>query len=474
MATALYVFDNIILASGTLKISIATDATAFSSPIPIHGDYLLKSAHASSYSSSGSTVKKQETVEVTGVGGVAQINSLDLEFYDRGNIFRDNVFNRDVMHKATARIILNVNGTDYEILYGDIDLSTVYFPSYSDDEAFLGAHSCKFTVLSKVSLLDSYRVWDDLFLPIYQSLDPAKIYHDVASGFYYFNLMTLMDIIMGFVGVPINPSAHQIAQVWTDGTTQRTFDGLYVKATTGALAINPLWQKNVTDSFIGIPSLKELLKTIAGMFLAYPDIVYDPLADKFQLTLKQRTNGPIIQSSNLGSLKGATLGSFYGYDGIRVEMVSAEFVVGYPYAQRNQFPQNMTDLQFDRMQAKFDFKNYLALGADDVSGQGIIQIYMKNAAGNLVPATHVLDGATDYTYTGPSGQGRTMDRMLFDNFLRYWRGTNMWERTYRGTGIGVNPLNILDRVAIGGRNWSVIDIQRDIVANEMTAKMVKL
>jgi hypothetical protein len=50
----------------------------------------------------------------------------------------------------------------------------------------------------------------------------------------------------------------------------------------------------------------------------------------------------------------------------------------------------------------------------------------------------------------------------------------MYERTYKGTGIGgANPIEILDRLTIGSTNYTLTEITRDFIENEMSVKAVE-
>lgn len=454
-----FIFDDVPHAGGIWKLTIINDDPTVGT-VNVHGNYLL------------SFGKKHERVEESGFGGTLFVDNLTVEMQDKDNIFQSQIFNKAQVTNAQAKGLLNVSGTDYEYLFGEIDFDTIKFPSDYDDEAGHEAHPAKFTAFSNLRRLETNTPTDLYNLLIFTELGAS---FEMNGGNAYINMMTLLDKIMGFLDVPLLATAHEVLQQWSDGVTDRNFDELYLKFSDGSplapSAVGYLWLPEVTDSFMTIPTLKDLLLMLCTTFVSYPLVAYDPTSDKFQLTLKQREGGNVLTPDQLGELKKSEPQQFYGYEAIKTTMISDEAVMARPFNFRTSYPIGISDSAFAKQKNTFLFGNYLSMADEDVQPTAGTALYMKDAGGTMVKATKLKDGSDTYPITG---LGTILSEFQLAKFLGYWRNRSMYVRTYRGTGIGgTYPVRLLDRLDINGTRYAIIDAERDVKNNESTLKAVE-
>jgi hypothetical protein len=193
--------------------------------------------------------------------------------------------------------------------------------------------------------------------------------------------------------------------------------------------------------------------------------VYAPGTGKIHFKIKQRGAGTVYTGADLGNLLSSTLQTFIGYDAFRINFISNSV--------KKYSPSTITDDEYNFVAQKFGFDSYFGMNNEEIFYTPELYVdvshYMWVPDGTLADTVSnvnlVSDGATDYT---------TFASFLLAKFNEFWGENQMYTRTYEGTGIGgSNPVEILDQVTIDGTDFTIISIQRDLLANEMTLKMVE-
>lgn len=264
---------------------------------------------------------------------------------------------------------------------------------------------------------------------------------------------------------------HSIVQVFVheddaNPETDETYDNLYHLWRNDVSGLfDRLWLPNQSGSFSLLRSAQDILKAIAGMRLAYPILVYTPNTGHVHFKLKQRGAGTLYASSDLGILKSSKLQTFIGYDAFRISFF-ANGLLKYS-------PSSITQDEFNLLSQKFDFPSYFGMTLEEifVSAENFVDVshYMwvpdGTLASTLSNVNRIDDNATSYT---------AFAAFLLAKFNEFWGENQMYTRTYEGVGIGgANPVEILDQVTINAIDFTIISIKRDLVANEMTLKLVE-
>jgi hypothetical protein len=125
----------------------------------------------------------------------------------------------------------------------------------------------------------------------------------------------------------------------------------------------------------------------------------------------------------------------------------------------------LNETQFNLIAQQFAFSNFFAMGLPLFSAPYNSDLWFQSGgAGHFFPVVLATDGAVSEAH---------MNDFLVKKFAEYWSRRDMYERTYSGTGLGGSfPLEILDKVTINGNDYTVIEITRDLLKNEMTIKAV--
>jgi hypothetical protein len=457
---ASYIFDEILLAPGKLKISFYNDngdATEYN----ILGDYFLNVAELN------------ESVEENGIGGVLKISDMDFEVSDKDNIFQTGIFRRDNVTSVQMKVLLEVGGTDYSILYGDVDLTTIEYPTYFDDEQATEFHSCRFVVFSLTKRFDKITVSALRDALVAYTVDSA----DSTSDFVKY--LDVFDAALKLIGIDTDyPTAitddliyRILPQVEFPAGADYGIEDVYIGYHLNRNVPNffATWSNSGSQTFMNFRSAREVIEKLAGMILAYPAIIYIPSTDKIQFIIKQRAVGTIRYPADLGALKSSTNRTFYGYDAFRVKMVSTP-IVSPVYTDEHITPA-ITAEQFELEQRKFDFLNYLALSL--ISGSSANDgVWARNGVDVFRYLDRIDFDSTVYT---------SYNLFLITNFERYWSNLGMYERLYADAGISTDTqMDILDRIIpglvpnpFGAGAYTVVDIKRNFVDNEMMVKAVQ-
>jgi len=149
--------------------------------------------------------------------------------------------------------------------------------------------------------------------------------------------------------------------------------------------------------------------------------------------------------------------SFYGYDAIRVTQNG-----GYSdrriYPGDGVFQNGMSDDQFELISQKFDFQNSLWITS--------YNHYSIADPNHSDVASQINDIELAQSFT-------SWNQLLMTKFVSYWTEKKMYDRSYQGVGIGMNPVNLLDKLVINGEQYSIFEIERDLIANEMKIQCVQ-
>jgi hypothetical protein len=466
-----YVLDDIKVAGGSLRFTFFTN-DGDSSTSSLRGDWVLNLG------------KSHEQVEENGLGGLIRIDNMDVELYDRTGVFKSTVFANT---SVQCRILYNVSGVDYTVFYGDVDLDTVEYPSYYDDEAGNEVHSVKFVVMSMLNRLTKY-LPSDVITPLASRTTFGSIWDGYTSSLVatqaFVKLVDVFDEIQKFAYPSTLPPTNDIQQTFyylnDDVSTLTNFEDLYLyyfPSSLSGLFFNLLsfFVAGTSDvgSIMPHANMYEMLKSMCASFLCYPVFIYDPVGDTFQLSLRQRGSGTILTPANIGMLKTSTQKRFVGYRAIHVASAytpdEIDLIGGSPgHAYTSLFnPSNLDSARFNLEQLKLDFSSYFHPVYDNmlVSSEHYIRADATASLGGFFPIKQIKDGVTSWNFG--------INQFLLSKAVQYWSGAKMWERTYSGVGLGpVDSVKILDRVPINGENYSAIDIERDFVANEKSIKWV--
>ena len=608
-----FTFDNKTLTGGILKLKLYNDYG--SSSHSRGGDYFLTT----------SKFKLQSSVEENGQGGVLRANQITAEVFDRGGYFLSTIFNRAQMTNAQLKALLNVGGTDYELLYGDVDLSSILYSTIYDDGVGNETHNVTFTALSFLKrlelipmittgsttgfreTLDSYKSlitysrndedtaavynfpntagnnpgvgtvdWENtgtVFADdgIYSTADltTGQITHYLHCTGFGFSLrsdavilgikimikqhasagstisdyglkmvkggsvvgmaytnggawptsdqyavyaITVSDV--GWTAADINSSTFGVAfAAQASGNATAYVDVIEIQVTYGfqmymvkiidiltcaqsmvglstdtpvvtstivARYLKPFdahldaaltdcylpyktsggafqlfWDNSTSGSFASMPSVKDFLTAFCQNFLLIPDIRYDPASDKIRIYATQRGRGTAVTTANLGIVTKSTLGTFFGYDAIKVVDWYDNSKVDYQFRGFSTF-YTSAEYAFQLKARNFSATSYVNLISDP--NNELFGLYFAGSAGYVV-AQNVYDSKIGALV----GQSR---RNCWRDFLslmmsRYWFDVQMYVREYSTTAIGV--ANLADTITINSQVYTVIGIERDPV-----------
>jgi hypothetical protein len=395
-----------------------------------------------------------ESVEESGIGGVLRVSDMEFELFDVDGIFKDTIFDKANVTSCQAKILLNVDGTDYTVLYGDVDLSTIEYPSIYDDGAGNETYSVRFVVFSFLKRLEESTM-ETLYTNLVANQESVT-FALTGNPVNCISFVNTLDQIQKLILPSGTFSTPTISVDWT--ATMQSGIGIsnlgllyfYLSGTTTPANPPKLWYDiNSPESLRGLKDVKSFLIQMASELLTYPIFRYDPASDTFQLVLKQRAKETPIDFSGY-LLKSSTLRSFYGYDGIRVTPKTQASATDYVILP------SMSPVQFETLAQKYDFVHYFGTN-DDVQE---MNLFILNNSGGVDLVNNVMGG-------------RWRD-FLVSRFFSYWSNPSMYERTYVGTGIGGDyPVEILDRVTIDSVNYTITEIKRNLIDNELSIKAVE-
>lgn len=463
-----YTFDDIVIADGLLKITITTDASG--SDVAVHGDYFLNLAE---------TI---ESVEENGAGGVLRISDVNIEVFDRDGIFQNEILSGVTI--ADFLMVLNVAGTDYALFPGSIDLSTVEYPSYYDSETGTEYHSCKFIAFSIIKKLESVSMTTFL-----ADMDTHST-HGIVSPSYspngetvtVFKIAEILKVIQSYISFDsgtVEPvfdfTSEQtfwcrnniVGSPISGGDRIRTIGELYLLRSwlephDGLTYYSVLWSTGgETRSFMPMKNVKDFLMQLCSQFLAYPVLVYDPAMDVYHFELKQRENGSVVDSGDVGTLLTSNKRAFYGYGAIQSSSTDTDEPTLY-------FPDTINAEQFGLTLQTYTHVSYLSLQQhmDAFFPECDMWITDPLNAGKFLPVqqANFSDLYSGFFY---------YNQLLLTMFSVYWTNRTMYERSYSGVAVGGStPLKILDRVTINSADYSVIEIKRDLIKSEVSIKAV--
>jgi hypothetical protein len=471
----IYVFDDIATYAGTVKLTFEND-NGDSSTQAVRGDMMLKMG------------KVHESVEESGIGGQLKIANIDFEFYDRNGIFQNAIFLAPVT-KVTCKIAITIGGIDYGVMWGQVDLSTVQYPSYYKG-ATAERHSVRFTVMDAVKGLDE-RTFADFIAAVDAAgltrlLDAPSytVANSGGVGASFIGADAIINVICSLLPMNVDLMDSRVSMKFKSGAyTDIDFYlilYLYKYSSVGYFPYEVYGRLFDTSEYSlrQYSTCKDILKQVSANFLAYPFFKYSPSTDKVKLILKSRDSGAVIDPVNLGALTKSTLTQFYGYEALRAKYVY-DILSGSDTTDPNgqkiyRHPETMTMARFEALKQTFSFDSCFALkqfsdvlapaGFSVNHAQQIVPHYMGSSVYPLVDT--VTTRGTDYT---------SWTHCLLDNFVAYWGSHNkMYECEYVGTGIGGDyPIQILDRITIDAVNYTVIEINRDLVNNTMAIKAVE-
>jgi hypothetical protein len=162
---------------------------------------------------------------------------------------------------------------------------------------------------------------------------------------------------------------------------------------------------------------------------------------------------PLLRANEVSS-------TFVGYDAIRVTATGD--AIGN--RDRKIAPGGMSDDQFNVTLQKLDYQNYMVLsGVDDFAFRDFLRYDPSGfPTSALKPLDTIID--TDLNEYG------SYNLFLLNAFGRFWgrAGLEQLERTYHGVGLlGAKKVKQLDRLEVDNTRYTIIDIERDLVKNEM-------
>jgi hypothetical protein len=407
---------------------------------------------------------------------------MEFELFDVDGIFKDTIFDKANVTSCTAKILLEVDGVDNTVLYGDVDLSTIEYDSYYDDGVGNEVHGVSFTVFSFLKRLESQTVSD-----LYDNFVANKAVTLDLAGFAprtgtWVRFIDVLDELQKMIisGVSYDAPSVDVDWRWTSENdlingSNKSFSELYwVLSFNSGPSPNPkFWQNTGTQpDYFAMRDVKSWLNQFAGEMLSYPLLKYNCNTDTFQLVLKQRGKGSLIDSANIGQLKHSSLKSFYGYDAVRAASVQTAdgdnvLILKSPV---NDNGSKISQKQFDVLSQKFDFQYYLGLKNDELATSYML-FYLLLSTGEVSEVANI--NLPDSVYFGPTPI-RWSSRYLAPRFASYWSNPSMYERTYVGVGIGgTYPVEILDRVTIDSVNYTITEIKRNLIDNELSIKAVE-
>lgn len=415
-----------------------------------------------------------EPVEEDGIGGVILVSDMELEVYDKGNIFSGTIFNRANITNCQARILVYMDGeTDPRcVIRGSVDLSTVSYPSYYDDEAGTEAHSCKFTIFSLIRALE-----DTGGIDLQTELDALKVdgtLLDDSKLYRFVKVTDVFTVLQSFLYANRDTFVHNIAQsfrvvgpdtaAFPSATQDFDFDHIWLAFEWQQLPMgsytfkDPFQDAGATGSFLSLQNCRAILMQLAGMFLAYPIVFFDPATDKVHIDLRQRGTGSLVDTADLTELLEAEQGYALGHDGIKITSpYGANADIFYPAATR--------DAQYRLAHNGFEFQSYFNCHANGSGDDDPYDLYLY--AQSTVDSTkfkavsQIVDGSTVYN---------RYFKFLRDNFARFWGEQEQVHRTYRGPLLGA--LNDLDRLVVSGKNYTVVEMRRKILEDKTEVRAV--
>ncbi|GEM_PF-3252796 len=466
-----YVFDNVTLASGGLHLTLEND-DGNSQTNHVEGNYLVSMASL------------RESIEENGIGGVPRLGDMEIELFDRGGVFHDRIFNRSQITRCFATVTFRVDEVESTIFYGAIDLSTVEYPGIYDDNNGREEHTVKFVIVSILSRLQMTAMTD-----LRDALNTNQwLQQDTVSPANYF--VYVRDVLaLAYSYIDKSKAVYvsfdfPFKLSYTNPATEETIEKdprdvlMFFKFIVGEDIFFPFFDENVSKSFIQLGTVYAFVQKLCGSLLVYSVVEYDTTDDSFRVTLKHRRSGNVVTAPGL--LLESIEKNYYEYEALRVHTDSDVYSDRRIYPNQDRaYQTGISDAQFDVIEQKFDFVNVLGLSPS-----------LTGSKGNADNQCFFLDNDFLHYFmdiTSSVLHTDSWNHFLIHNFARYWAaqkgsertnrgeaiGSRMYERTYRGVGIGTNPIKLLDKLQIGGTDYPIFDIERDFVANTIKVKCVE-
>jgi hypothetical protein len=427
--------------------------------------------------------RRDEAIEEQTLGGFMQLQDVTVEVVDNNHLFRDEIFNRDLVTAAQAKLIIEQNGIDHEFLYGDIDLGSVHYRLYHAEDAVDAEGdetSCSFTVYSFLKRLE--RLLPSDLKPYLETkkVFGKYIYSNAGVTFYQGNFVKLTDVFDAFVsllGLPFDPVEFTCVQRFQNRTGSdiglgpafptaawHTFDKLWILFDlTGAEdeTISADWFKENPASGLGLMALRDckaVIEQLAALFLMYPLLTYDPATDKLKLKLIQRTQGG---AATPGPTQEQVQEEFRGYDAIRVQVTPNG--TGSVNRYRDIYPGHLSDAHFDLVEQRFDMFCQLRLaGTDGVQTWGTWNnVVVRSTVSGYTYVVSPIQAVKDEDGTIYTGR---YTNFLLKKFIEFWGKPR---RLFRRRVIGTDFTNLrLAKLVKVGQDWyTATKLVRDIVAD---------
>ena len=149
--------------------------------------------------------------------------------------------------------------------------------------------------------------------------------------------------------------------------------------------------------------------------------------------------------------------TFYGYDAISITPV----VVDESYDVY--ILPSMSQDKFDLLTSKFAYIHYLGSFRDGARMRFCLLDTTYDNKINFVEH-----------YGGTSGDiGEPQRNRLMTEFTSFWSDPSMYERTYVGIGFGTRTVELVDKLTINSTDYTITEIKRNLVENEISIKAVE-
>jgi hypothetical protein len=501
----IYHLPDIKVPGGTLKVTFYNDYVEPKPGAPfektLSGDFLLEATEV------------RESVEESGFGGRLLLGDMEMKLFDRENVFSggEGILNPTIVSSAQLSLILQDGATQYSLFYGNIDLSTVsYNLLYTDGSTLF--QTCSFTARAIADELDTVTIatLNDRLQSVLRNGN-ASYAGNTGSGTFV-KLLDVFDKIGRLIeekaNITVNYPTHNVTETFYTyygapyfPDRPYPFERLYLPYNLDNMIIitgfgstlfhfNPATNSGNQGSFFNIPNVKELLGKLCSSFLVYPILSYNPSTSNFDFQLKPRASATPL---NLNSLIDSERTIFQGYDAFRVteeKPFAYSVIISAPepgvigeLGRKLNF--SMSNEQFELLKQKFDLKTPFALmsAMEKPKGARWNNLFVFSTVDTSVaaPVEKIIDTHFPEFVLDPAKPANEIDRFdyfLWRHFVGYWAnwaspgGIDMYERKH--AGLLLNPkVNVLDTIAIGGINYTVTEIQRDVLANETKIKAVK-
>lgn len=465
------------------------------STITVSGDYILKIGTS------------REAVEESGFGGIPLLSDMEIEIYDRDDMFHDQIFQKDAITKCSAVVNITSGATTKNIIYGDVDLSTIRYPAVNiNSDESVTVRTCGFTVYSFLKRLETILFTDfrNELIAFEVQGNSTVIFPPYFPGPDNSSFVTIEQVFLSLVEqltgltVSISVSTGQSYRVLLHApnfplaSNNFTFADLYLLFRSHLQTQSPpLWAGLFTtasgdpgEGTLGATTQKlpdvgdclSAMKVLASAFLLYPFITYDPDTTDISLILKQRGSGSVVDSTTLGIQKSSEESTFYGYDSMKVYAAGGDdpnVVDAQSFS-----PPDMRNDQFNLLKQTFTLSNHLSLPtlSPNVFVQSTVDTF------DFYSIEEIIEGVLEYT---------NWNMWLRDKLVSYFGGVGndvltspftldrkypptMFERRYSGTNMVTDPIYLLDQQTINSEDYSFIEIERDFIRAEKTIKMVKV